>query len=169
MPPKQTRKYKTEIWPERTHTNDSITSHSRKWRRIRLPMQGTWARSLVQEDSTRRGATKPVGHNYWAWALEPASCNYRSQSALGPVLCNERRQHSEKPSHRSEEWHPLATTREKPRQQWSPSATKYIHTVKKTVLALCCKNRGLSSWKSPACSGNPHPPPHPQNPQHDIW
>ena len=32
--------------------------------RIRLPMQGTRVRSLVREDPTCRGATKPVCHNY---------------------------------------------------------------------------------------------------------
>ena len=32
--------------------------------RIRLPMQGTRVRALVQEDPTCRGATKPVRHNY---------------------------------------------------------------------------------------------------------
>ena len=32
--------------------------------RICLPMQGTWVQSLVREDSTCRGATKPVSHNY---------------------------------------------------------------------------------------------------------
>ena len=31
--------------------------------RIRLPMQGTWVWSLVQEDSTRHGATKLICHN----------------------------------------------------------------------------------------------------------
>ena len=30
----------------------------------RLPMQGTRVRSLVQEDPTCCGATKPVCHNY---------------------------------------------------------------------------------------------------------
>ena len=30
------------------------------WLRIRLPMQGTWVRALVQEDPTRHRATKPV-------------------------------------------------------------------------------------------------------------
>ena len=30
-------------------------------------MQGTRVQALVQEDSTCRGATKPVRHNYWAW------------------------------------------------------------------------------------------------------
>ena len=32
--------------------------------RILLPMQGTWVRSLVREDPTCHGATKPVRHNY---------------------------------------------------------------------------------------------------------
>ena len=32
--------------------------------RIHLPMQGTRVRSLVQEDPTCCGATKPVRHNY---------------------------------------------------------------------------------------------------------
>ena len=44
-----------------------------QWIRIRLPMQGTRVRALVQEDPTCRGATKPVRHNYRACALEPAS------------------------------------------------------------------------------------------------
>ena len=40
------------------------TSLVAQWLRIRLPMQGTQVRSLVQEDPTCRGATKPVCHNY---------------------------------------------------------------------------------------------------------
>ena len=35
-----------------------------QWLRIRLPMQGTRVRALVQEDPTCRGATKPVRHNH---------------------------------------------------------------------------------------------------------
>ena len=35
-----------------------------QWLRIRLPMQGTPVRALVQEDPTCRGATKPVRRNY---------------------------------------------------------------------------------------------------------
>ncbi|KAJ8782228.1 hypothetical protein J1605_010207 [Eschrichtius robustus] len=35
-----------------------------QWLRIRLPMQGTQVQSLVREDPTCRGATKPVRHNY---------------------------------------------------------------------------------------------------------
>ena len=44
--------------------------------RIRLSMQGTQVQALVREDPTCRGATKPMRHNYWACALEPASHNY---------------------------------------------------------------------------------------------
>ena len=39
-------------------------------------MQGTRVWSLVWEDPTRCRATKPMCHNYWAWALEPESRNY---------------------------------------------------------------------------------------------
>ena len=35
-----------------------------QWLRICLPMQGTWVRSLVQEDPTCRRAAKPMCHNY---------------------------------------------------------------------------------------------------------
>ena len=35
-----------------------------QWLRIRLPMQGTQVPSLVREDPTCRGVTKPVHHNY---------------------------------------------------------------------------------------------------------
>ena len=41
--------------------------------RIRLPMHQTRVRTLVWEDPTCRGATKPVRHNSCAWALEPAA------------------------------------------------------------------------------------------------
>ena len=40
------------------------TSLVAQWLRIRLLMQGTQVRSLVREDPTCRGATKPVCHNY---------------------------------------------------------------------------------------------------------
>ena len=44
--------------------NNSGTSLVGQWLRICLPMLGTWVQSLVQEDPTRWGATKPVCHNY---------------------------------------------------------------------------------------------------------
>ena len=40
------------------------TSLVAQWLRIRLLMQGTRVRALVQEDPTCHGATKPVRHNY---------------------------------------------------------------------------------------------------------
>ena len=40
------------------------TSLMAQWIRIHRPMQGTRIQSLVQEDPTCRGATKPVRHNY---------------------------------------------------------------------------------------------------------
>ena len=35
-----------------------------QWLRIRLPVQETLVRALVQEDLTCRGAARPVHHNY---------------------------------------------------------------------------------------------------------
>ena len=35
-----------------------------QWLRICLPMQGIRVRALVWEDTTCRGATRPVSHNY---------------------------------------------------------------------------------------------------------
>ena len=46
-----------------------------QWLKMCLPMQGTQVPSLVPEDPTCRGATKPVRHNYWACAPEPTNHN----------------------------------------------------------------------------------------------
>ena len=74
-----------------------------QWIKVRLPMEGAWVQSLVQEDSTGHGATKPVHHNYWACALEPRSRHHWSVHAHAhapqekppqwevPTLCNERK------------------------------------------------------------------------------
>ena len=35
-----------------------------QWLGVRLPMQGTRVRALVQEDPTCHRATRPVRHNY---------------------------------------------------------------------------------------------------------
>ena len=61
-----------------------------QWLRIRLPKQGTWVQSLVQENPTCHGATKPMHHSYW------------SPSALEPVLHDKRSHRSEKPAHHNE-------------------------------------------------------------------
>ena len=49
------------FWEIKTPGRASLVA---QWLRNRLPMLGTWVRALVQEDSTCRGATKPVCHNY---------------------------------------------------------------------------------------------------------
>ena len=76
----------------------SGTSLVAQWLRIRLPMQGTRVQSLVLEDPTCRGATKPMLHSYRAHVpqlLKPTS--------LEPMLRNKRRHRNEKPTHRNEE------------------------------------------------------------------
>ena len=90
--------------------NDLWASLVVQWLTIRLPMQGTRVRSLVQEDPTCCGATKPTCHNYWACALEPVSHNFWAcvpqllkPARLEPMLRNKRSHRNEKPSHHNEE------------------------------------------------------------------
>ena len=56
---------------QRWYKNAQGASLVIQWLRICLGMQGTRVQSLVQEDRTCCGATKPVCHNYWALGLEP--------------------------------------------------------------------------------------------------
>ena len=42
-----------------------------RWWRIQVPIQETQIRILIQE--------APPGHNRWAWAGEPGSCNHGAQ------------------------------------------------------------------------------------------
>ena len=93
-----------------------------QWLGVRLPVQGTRVRSLVQEDPTCHGATKFVCHNCWACALEPVSHNYWARmpqllrpARLEPVLRNGGGRCSGRPVHRGGEWPPLATAGEGPR------------------------------------------------------
>ena len=66
------------------------------WLRIGLPMQGTQVKSLVLEDSTCHGATKPISQ-----LLSPHSRACASQLLkpewLELVLCNKRSHYNEKP------------------------------------------------------------------------
>ena len=55
-----------------------------QWLRIHLPTQGTWVLSLVWEDPTCLGATKPIFHNY------------RGPSTAELLICDKRSRHSEK-------------------------------------------------------------------------
>ena len=60
-----------------------------QWLRICLPMQGTRVWSLVREDPTCPGATKPVSHNYRACTLEPVLHNKSSHRNEKPMRSNE--------------------------------------------------------------------------------
>ena len=64
----------------------SRTSLVAQWLRICMSMQGTWAPSLLQEDPTCRGATKPMHHNYRAHALELVLCSNRSHRNEKPDI-----------------------------------------------------------------------------------
>ena len=70
------------------------TSLVAQWLRICLPMQGTRVWSLVQEDPTCHGATKPTCHNYWAHVPQLLKSTH-----LDPVLRNKRSHRNEKPAH----------------------------------------------------------------------
>ena len=58
--------YKVSVWGDEQIFKIVVMGSSlvAQWLRLRLPMQGTQVRALVQEDPTCRGATKPVRHNY---------------------------------------------------------------------------------------------------------
>ena len=81
-----------------------------KWIRIHLPIQGTWVRSLVREDPTCHGATKPICHHYRAHALGPVSHNYQARVLqlqkpirLEPLLHSKRSHCNEKYENCNEE------------------------------------------------------------------
>ena len=78
-----------------------------QWIDICLPTRGTWVPSLVQEASSRRGATKPMGHSSWVHVLR-----LLKPVCLEPVLSRKRSRHCGKPMHHSEERPPLAQREE---------------------------------------------------------
>ena len=66
------------------HKEQSGASLVAQWLRICLPMQGTRVRSLIREDPTCRGATKPVRHNYWACASGACAPQQEAAIVRGP-------------------------------------------------------------------------------------
>ena len=67
-----------------TKINKSRASLIAQWLRICLALQETPVSSPVWEDPTCLRAAKPVHHNYWACALEPACLNYWAQALQIP-------------------------------------------------------------------------------------
>ena len=99
------------------HSNTSTcqTYLVAQWLRNHQPMQGTQVWSLVQEDSTCCGATKPVYCNYWPCVLSPHTPE--------PVL-HERSRNNEKSPHRNESSSPLLHLEKACAQQRRPSTAK---------------------------------------------
>ena len=80
------------------------TSLVAQWLRIRLPMQGTWVRAVVQEDTTCHGVAKPVRVPQLLSLCSRARKPQLLKPAwLEPVLCNKRSHCNEKPVHRNKE------------------------------------------------------------------
>ena len=80
----------------------------------------TWSRKVPHAVNW----TKPVCHNYWAWAPEPGDRNSWSPRALEAVLHNKRSHSNEKPAHHNEKEPLPAATREKPEQWWRSNTAK---------------------------------------------
>ena len=94
---------------------ENRTSLVTRWIRIHLPTKGMWVGSLVCEDPTWCGATKPKRHNSWAHVLQLLKPVH-----LESVLHTPQGLHSQQPE--------KALTK-----QWRPSAAKntYTKTLKK--------------------------------------
>ena len=75
--------------------------------RIHLPMQGTWVRSLVQEDPTYKRAAKPERCNYLA--LEPMLRNKESH-------CDEKPMHNQRVAPACHNWRKPVNSHEDPLQ-----------------------------------------------------
>ena len=118
------------------------TSLVAQWLRICLPVQRTWVQSLVREDPTCHGATKPqllslhsraTSHNYWSSrAIELMCCNYWAHALqllkpthLEPMLHNKGSHRNEKPICTATKSSPCSPQLEKVlAQQRRPNAAK---------------------------------------------
>jgi len=97
-----------------------------QWLGVCLPMQGTQVQSLVWEDSTYHGATKPVCHN--CWAHEPHDW---SSCTLEPMFCNKGSHHNESLVPQLES--SLAATRGSPRTATETQRSQYINKYTKWI------------------------------------
>ena len=90
------------------------TSLVEQWIRIQRPVEGTQVWSLVQEDSTYHGESKPM----YSWNYCPHSRAHELQ--LPKPACREPERHSkrshrsDRPVHLNQEWPLLTSTRESP-------------------------------------------------------
>ena len=104
----------TELW----------TSLVVQWIRNHLPMEGTQVQSLVWENSAYHGAFKPVHHNYWAHALEPA-CRTNWSPCAWSLYSITREVTPVRSLSTAKKSSPLSLQLEKAcAEQWGPSAVK---------------------------------------------
>ena len=117
-----------------TVKNLNRISLEEQWIRIHLPKQRTRVQSLLREDSTYNGATRPLCHNYWA--CTPKSPHTSTIEAPLPITCAL----PEKPVHHSKETPPLAETRESPCAATKTQCNQKIQTTQmwSTLSASSC-------------------------------
>ena len=115
------------------------------WWRLCLPMKGTQVWSLVQEDPTCHGTTKPICHKHWACTVEPGSCNYWAHepqllkpTPLELMLCNKRSPPTVRNlCTKTRELPVLDTARESPMQQPRPRAVNvFLNAIIENVLTM---------------------------------
>ena len=99
-----------------------------QWLRVCFAKQGTPVWSLVWEHPPGCGATKPVHHSYWAWALSPRAT---AAEARGPTACAPQQE-------RPPQWEvctlqrrlpPLTTIREIPHAAMKTHHSKIIKSI----------------------------------------
>ena len=96
------------------------TSLKVQWLRIHLPRQETQVGSLIQEDSTNCGTTKPKSHNYGA-------CYPRARAPQEKLL-------QKSPCTTTREQPPLSATREEPTcSNKDPAQPKIINKIEKII------------------------------------
>ena len=88
-----------------------VTKWFFQWLRAHLSMQWTQVWSLVQEDPTWHGATKPLCCNYW------------SLHTLEAELCNRRSHHNKSAHHNEDNWR-LLQLEKACVQQWRSRSAK---------------------------------------------
>ena len=101
------------------------------WSIVRLSVQETQVQSMVGDDPTCHGATKPMYHNYWACAPEPGNCNcwaacHSCRAGVPWSLGSAAREATaiRSPHATTREKPLLTTTRARPMQQQRPNKVK---------------------------------------------
>ena len=118
-------------------------------------MQETWVQSLIQEYPTCHRATKSVGHNYWACALEPRSHNYcahvpplpKPKCPTAPAPQQERTAHWE--AHTPQQSSPRSQQLEKkPAQQQRASTARNNYLKNNSASVLFNFIRASYNWQT---------------------